>query len=539
MSFLKFDNVIVDNQTPDSLQLTGQVYDLNDTSNKIATCDFVNTTVQNNLLSGPTGAIGPQGAQGTAGAQGAQGAGAQGPQGAQGLPGFPGTPGAQGAQGAQGAAGSSADVSSIIADISNIYVDISNIQTDINNMSGGSGITLDEAVLQIEIEGMRDLPVFAQNWMLNANGSYIYNGNGNYSNCIATSGNGQYIFIGLNGTSNTVFPKLSNDYGNTWTECSAPQFYNFRNATACAISATGQYMIAYNYNTEATDSLYYSSTYGKTWIRAGYGATTSTIHSVAISSTGKYILSGAYNKLVLSSDYGNTWDGNVNYVSDNNTFNTQYRYVTMSHDGSIMYACSKTKVWKSTDYGVSWNISNSTGTNNGHISCSANGQYVLICTMNDVFSNTFASGPLYVSNDYGVTFTSVGTSFYYSRGSISSCGRYMVASDGGRYSGPMNVIQGYIYASDDFGVTWNQVNNTVGFYAGIAMNHSGSMIYCQSTQSSYGSKLYVSNANYSTCVQTVQPYGTVPAGAMYFDQSANQLNIYSSRNSRWYSVGLI
>jgi len=383
-----------------------------------------------------------------------------------------------------------------------------------------SGITLDETVLQIEIEGMRDIPLFAQNWMINGNGNSIYNSNNNYSNCIACSGNGQYIFIGLAGTSNTVFPKLSSDYGNTWITVTAPNYNDFMNASACAISSTGQYMVAFNRTTSQTfSSIYYSNTYGKTWIRPGNTNSNSntTIDSVAISSTGKYMLSAAYNKIVLSNDYGNTWDLNVNYNSAN-TYITAYRYVAMSHDGSIMYVTSNSNVYKSSDYGVTWAISNSSGTLNGHISCSANGQYVLICPiqgLGDVSDN------LYISKDYGVTFSNVGDIHSYSQGNVSACGRYMVATDGGYRSGPSNYRYGSIYASDDYGVSWQQVIDTSanGFFTTVAMSHSGNMIYSQSSNQYFGSKLYVNNSNYTTCVQTVKPYGSVPAGTMYFDSS--------------------
>ena len=130
MSKIQFSKVTLDNLTSDSVQLTGQVFDEYDNSNKIATCNFVIRTLAD-ISNGIIGEIGPQGAQGDQGpegprgmrgfngtqglqgsqgpqgAQGAQGSGAQGSQGAQGAQGSQGTQGAQGAQGsgAQGAQG--------------------------------------------------------------------------------------------------------------------------------------------------------------------------------------------------------------------------------------------------------------------------------------------------------------------------------------------------------------------------------------------------------------------------------------------------
>ena len=130
MSKIQFSKVTLDNLTSDSVQLTGQVFDEYDNSNKIATCNFVIRTLAD-ISNGIIGEIGPQGAQGDQGpegprgmrgfngtqglqgsqgpqgAQGAQGSGAQGSQGAQGAQGSQGAQGAQGAQGsgAQGAQG--------------------------------------------------------------------------------------------------------------------------------------------------------------------------------------------------------------------------------------------------------------------------------------------------------------------------------------------------------------------------------------------------------------------------------------------------
>ena len=432
-------------------------------------------------------------------------------------------------------------ISVIDASINTIITDISNLS--VNNNNSSSGITLDDTVLQIAIEGMRDLPLFAQNWQQITSINYTLNGS-NCSNSIATSGNGQYIFVGLQGTSvaNTV-PQLSKDYGNTWSSVTPAFGQTFENATAAAISATGQYMIAINTaNGVSTSSgIFLSSNYGSTWTR-GPASGTST-DSVAISSTGKYMLSATSVYLTISDNYGmpredetTSWyNGNSLFIDPSNSnFRGRFHAVAMSHDGAVMYSTTHYRVWKSVDYGQTWAQSNGTGANYGHISCSANGQYVLICpyqTSGDVSNN------LFVSSDYGVTFTAKGDIHSYYQGSVSACGRYMVAADGGRYSGPMTFRKGYLYASSDYGQTWEQVNNTLGYYTGITMSHSGNMVYTQSS-TMYGDsgKLYVNNANYSSCIQTNQPYGTVPGGTIYYDQSNNEVMIYNSRTSTWYSL---
>jgi len=546
MSHIKFKNVTLDNVNVDAVQITGQTYDENDTSNKLATCAFVNTTVQNNLLSGPQGINGAQGAQGINGAEGAQGAqgpqgvegingvqglqgdtGPIGPRGAQGAQGNPGTNGSQGAQGNPGTNGSQG------------------AQGDVGPTGpaaeGGSGITLDDTVFQIEMNGIRDLPVFAQNWMGNSNNTSLYTitqyGNDYYcngSNAIACSGNGQYVFLGLEGVSSTFVPKISKDYGNTWRKVTPPFGQTFANAVACSISATGQYMIAINSDTNG-DRVYFSTNFGEVWSRANASGTPST--NVAISSTGKYMLSAMRSYLAVSENYGNNdigWSsGNSSQLdpSYNNGNAGWFRSVAMSHDGAIMYATTKYRLWKSVDYGQTWVLSNSTGTNYNHISCSSNGQYLLICPPQ--WLGPF-SGTLYVSSNYGVTFTSVGTSHYYTQGAVSACGRYMTAT-ANKHTSPSD--NGYIYASNDYGLTWNQVFGTDANYNSIAMSHNGNMLYTQSI-ATYNNKFYVSNSNYTTCIQTVKPYGNVPAGAMYFNQTAGTLNIYNSSQTSWQTVTL-
>ena len=427
--------------------------------------------------------------------------------------------------------------------INTLIIDVSNLSVGSSGGSSGSssGITLDDAVLQIEIEGMLDLPVFAKNWMLNTSSITSNYSSAYCSNSIACSGNGQYVFVGLQQFSGV--PLLSKDYGNTWITLTPPFGQTFANVTSCAISSTGQHMVAIN-NDPNGEKLYYSNNYGSSWTWGNSSGTTS--DSVAISSTGKYMLSAFASYLGVSDNYGNN-NGDLSYWGSGNSsqldpsynggnFRGRYHAVAMSHDASIMYATTHYRVWKSIDYGTTWTASNNTGKNYSHISCSANGQYVLICPYQlagDLSNN------LYVSNDYGVTFTAKGDIHSYYKGAVSACGRYMVASDGGYYGSYNNFRKGYMYASDDYGQTWNQVNNTPGYYTSIAMSHSGNMIYAQSSKY-YGDTghLYVSNSNYTSCIQTTQPYGSVPDGTIYFDQSNNVLNIYNGKNNYWSSVTL-
>ena len=71
------------------------------------------------------------------------------------------------------------------------------------------------------------------------------------------------------------------------------------------------------------------------------------------------------------------------------------------------------------------------------LSCSSSGQYIIAVAYN--------SGYIYVSNDYGASFTQCGTMSYFQGCSCSSTGQYMLAVDG----------NGNAWYSTNYGVTWN------------------------------------------------------------------------------------
>ena len=110
------------------------------------------------------------------------------------------------------------------------------------------------------------------------------------------------------------------------------------------------------------------------------------------------------------------------------------------------------------NYGMNWVQNTSVvSTNWGDVSMSASGQYQLV---------TLGPGNfLYISSNYGVTWTSTGSTGSWNTVAISASGQYQIA-------GPSN---GNIYISSNYGSTWTSTNTGVGNknYSGIAISASG------------------------------------------------------------------
>ena len=351
------------------------------------------------------------------------------------------------------------------------------------NTPSSGGLSVDDTVFQIESTTTRDYPNFGQNFV---NISSAIGGNNTIS--IACSGNGQYVFAGTNGGSS----RASNDYGKTWTNASITLW-------SVAVSTTGQYVMNSNgYNVSI------SSNYGSSFTNVTSGS------DPAISSTGKYMLA-ASSSFNFSSNYGSNWTSVSN-------INTDYSPSALSHDGSIGYVGKNKKVWKTTNYGVNWsNIVDISSTQNiGNISCSGNGKYLLCAP------SGYQSEYLYLSSDYGSTFVPVtGTMRPYYKTAISTCGRYMIAV----------CNSGFIYVSINYGVTWTEQGTSTNYY-GVAMSQNAGIIYAQRPGG-----LFKCDNNVSNTIQTVVP-STLSKGSMYFDEATNKLFVYNTTSSTWKSVTL-
>ena len=431
---------------------------------------YVGDVTNDSLLVGPTGPTGlggSTGATGPAGSNGVAGAtGATGPAGSNGVAGATGPAGPTGAMGPTGPAAA----------------------------GGGSGIALDDAVYQIEASQTRYFPNFATTW---TQGSSLNN-----SVNMACSGNGKYVITAANSNAWT----LSSDYGVTSTNLS---FGSYGHA---AVSETGQYMVA------LMGSVYNSSDYGVTWSNSGTAVGTG--NAIAISSTGKYVVT-AYGSgslfIYLSTNYGATFT-RITDISGSAPANFTYGSAAMSRDGKTMFLSMDTYLMKSTNYGASWSVVYTSASNNGDVSCSGNGQIVLLCPPQGT------SRDMYRSNDGGATFTTTatGSTTTYMRSVISVCGRYAVAINSN------NLYTVTLPASGSGTAT--AVGRTTGYY-GVGISSNGDYVYAMEP-----SRLYrCSNVNASL---PTSAYLYPGRGAVYFDESTNKLYVYNATAAAWKSVTL-
>ena len=199
--------------------------------------------------------------------------------------------------------------------------------------------------------------------------------------------------------------------------------------------------------TENQWGLNMAADFGNGWTSRG---STDSYDWVALSSDGKYQTTAADSGwLYTSSDYGISWSS---YSYGGSAFGT-----AMSADGKIQaIATNVAQMRLSTDYGVTWS-SKGPSIKWSQIAMSSDGKYMV--------SGVYDGGDIYVSSDYGNTWTAKAGISRPARGAaISSDGRYMtVPIDNSGYG---------FYVSSDYGNTWT-TKGTVKPWRGIAMSSDG------------------------------------------------------------------
>lgn len=288
---------------------------------------------------------------------------------------------------------------------------------------------------------------------------------------VSTSSDGR-IILASNYTSN---PHISKDYGNSWSSITSiiSSWYD------TAMSDNGKYI---NISGSLFRGAYISNDYGETFIfnqfniERGY---------VDISSNGKYQIFKSSNNLYISSDYGITWETkNItgdyssmsktgkyiitdNYLSSNygNDFTLSVQPGTgrgsLSADGKYQMILNGDSIFNSSNYGIDWESGVSV-TNSLLLSdMSSDGKYRIVCSENKDY--------LYISNDFGITWSQKCIQKKYKGVTMSSDGSTQYAS----------ALEDNIYKSTNFGITWikvNQINSNIdnkNLWACSAISNSG------------------------------------------------------------------
>jgi len=255
------------------------------------------------------------------------------------------------------------------------------------------------------------------------------------------------------------------DYGNTWTQMTAA---GSRNWAGVAMSANGRIQTALVQSPDgiAPGYVYTSSDYGVTWTLRDSSVRIWT--AVAMSSDGKLQTAvDGIGYIYTSTDYGVSWTAR-NFDA--------YRYwtaVAMSSDGKIQTAvagywggffASGDYIYISEDYGVTWTVTGSNLRCWYGIAMSADGKVqtaVVYANATYMWLPPPPDGEVYISTDYGHTWTLKVSGSYFTSAAMSNDGRLQIVS-----------AYGWPYVSIDSGVTWF-VRGSLDGWINAAMSSDG------------------------------------------------------------------
>lgn len=378
-----------------------------------------------------------------------------------------------------------------ISDISGLQAELDTLSAS-SSSSSSSSFSIDSVVGPIAVMDASAQPNFGKQWEeLNSDTPNIID--------IACSGDGRVILVcpWVRGS-----PTWSSDFGVTW---SMPTGLSSMMWSAAA-SFDGKYVVAID-----NSQFKVSSNYGASFVSLPNNfPRPGSVQSVALSATAKYMMAACSNGngLQVSSDFGSTW---VRRETSTWTWSS----ITSAVDASVIYASSDTGlIKKSIDFGQTWTTvyTDASARAIKSITCSQDGQFVLVAFQ--------SSATLLHSSNFGVSFTSKGSSASYYKVDMSASGQYMIASISGS---PLRV-------SSDYGQTWT-TSTTSNRFAAVAMSLSGDLIY----NASPDQKVTVSRRDVLILPLAAPVIPTT--GSQYFDTATNKLFVYNG--SVWKSVSLL
>ncbi len=278
----------------------------------------------------------------------------------------------------------------------------------------------------------------------------------NYLTAIGCSSTGQYVGI----TTENAAIYISSNYGKGWTKATLPALA-WPYWSGIAFSSNGQKVIAVSNGGPVFTSTNYGSSFQMT------NSPSQQYISTAISSDGQYMYAVSdYGYTYASTDSGQTWSPlYYNWYGTAMSQNGQTRYAVTFYDPPSVYMSS--------DSGMTWNSITSPYVISYpywySVTCNSDCQYVVI---------TCDNNQLVISSNYGKSFKAITLGNPnnqpdddYSAGffvvidiAISSTGQYMTVVPN---SGP-------IYISSNYGSSFSEVtSSTIGAYWCVAMSSSG------------------------------------------------------------------
>ena len=254
----------------------------------------------------------------------------------------------------------------------------------------------------------------------------------------ATSFDGEKIFAIEIKSSNPYesYINKSIDGGETWTEIISA---GSRIWTNIASSFDGKNLVA----TVSNGYIYTSQDYGLTW-NEQIGSGQNNWNFIISSSDGKNLVATVSNGyLYTSQDFG------VNWLQQTSVGQHYWKSIASSSDGKNLVAImgsGSDYIRTSTDYGVTWTTQgNSSGSKYwSQVASSSNGDK-LVATVIDPCGGCFGPGNVYISNDFGATWSVSSDSGSWKLIASNSNGDKLIASK-----------SDYLYISDNSGITWTQ-----------------------------------------------------------------------------------
>ncbi len=248
------------------------------------------------------------------------------------------------------------------------------------------------------------------------------------------------IFCGLFTTVNPVFAQ-------TWTQSSAP----ITTWNSVASSADGTKLFAINYILPEppflpASPMYVSTNSGATWnpteLPSYY------FNYVACSADGEKVTATSpiydFTPFWSSSDSGVTWTSEGSFLGP---YSEDWSCICCSADGNKIFAANGTNFYVSLDSGATWTPTSTSTRGWSYVAASADGTKLVAGMFDDT---------VYTSTNSGSSWFAVGPTNEYWWGGVASSadGCKLVAASWSSYNFNNNGIGGPIYTSNDSGLTW-------------------------------------------------------------------------------------
>ena len=234
-----------------------------------------------------------------------------------------------------------------------------------------------------------------------------------------------------------------------WTTATIPASFTF----ICS-NSTGQNLIGL---TSVNGRIYYSVDYGSSWTQSN-SPSQNWVSACSISG-GRFAAVSSSSKVNISSTDFATW------IQQNETPNTQYYSIASNEESGYIYALYNT----GTAVGIAmYNNSTLSWSTSIYINVSSTGGAICTDSTGTYVAVALVSRGIWISTNYGNSFTHKGYNAFNWRGICSSySGKYLAACGD----------PSYIHTSSDYGGTWNTTRASQKNWNSICCDSTGQYLH--------------------------------------------------------------